>query len=250
MNASKVSHMNPVPLFAGTLLNLAIPAVCYLCHRRISMQKECLCPYCFSYLERKKNLLKGEDELGQRYFYRAASLYDYGHIVREMLHIYKYRSIKQIGRFFSEIAVDVLRAEYQEFVDVEGIVAVPMHKKRYKERTFDHARFMANIIAKSFNLKDFSSKVKKSVHSEKQALLDFDKRLKNPLNSFKIKDNSMFQNKTILVIDDIFTTGATANALSHVLIENGVKRVYIFVIAAGDKKVQRYRIKNSSMRAR
>ncbi|MCL2063345.1 MAG: hypothetical protein FWG98_03100 [Candidatus Cloacimonetes bacterium] len=215
------------------IFNLAFPAVCYNCNRRISIQKECLCHNCLTYLERKKGLLKGEDELGERYFYKVASLYDYGHISRELIHIYKYKSIKKIGYFLANKAIEVLKSEYLEFINVDGILAVPMHKKRYQERHLDQARLLTSIISKSLKIKDLSSMIVKNTNSPKQALLDFEARLKNPINSFKIKNEKVFKDKTLLVIDDIFTTGATANALCKELITYGAKRIYVFVIAAG-----------------
>jgi len=219
--------------FCHSILNIIVPAVCYACNRRIAVQKDCLCPYCFSYLERKNDFIHMEEELGQRYFRQAASIYKYGHIARQLLHIYKYNSIQEIGKFFSNIAVDILLKEYAMFVNVDGIVAVPMHRKRYNERSFDHVHYMAKIISKSLNLVDYSNEIIKSVNSPKQAFLSFNERLTNPIGTFQIKNKTVFKDKTILVIDDIFTTGATANALSKTLIENGAKETFIFVMATG-----------------
>ena len=228
----------------NTLLNLILPAVCYNCNRRITHQKECLCPYCFSYLERKKGFLKGEDELGKRYFFKAASMYDYGHISRQLLHVYKYESIKEIGRYFGNQAISVLKADYPEFINVDGILSVPMHKKRFQDRNYDHVHLIVKIISKALLLNDFSYNITKIVNSPKQSLLDFGDRIKNPENSFKIKDRQVFKDKTLLLIDDIFTTGATVNALCKELTESGVKKVYVFCIAAGSMG-RKYKIKKS-----
>ena len=215
------------------VFNLVIPAICYICNKRITDQRDCLCQNCEKYLERKYGILKAEEKLGQLYFFKVASIYDFGHISRELIHIYKYRSIKEIGRFFGKKAVEVLKNEYKEFTAIDGILSVPMHRKRYQERSFDHAHFLCDNISKSLKITDYSYLLKKNKNSQKQSFLDFEARLKNPLNTFTVKKNNVLPGKTILLIDDIFTTGATANALCKVLSENGVKKIYVFTIASG-----------------
>jgi ComF family protein len=177
--------------------------------------------------------LTGEEILGKSYFDRAVSIFKYDFRVRELIHDFKYRGIKEIGRYFSEIAVKVLQSEYNDFTKVDFVVSVPMSRVRKRERTFNQAECLSKYISKALNLNDYSSFIVKTRQTDKQALKDFDTRVAKTNDLYKIKDKQLFEGKTVLVIDDVFTTGATVNELSKTLKNTGVKKVYVFTIASG-----------------
>ena len=220
----------------NNILNVMIPPVCYTCNSRITIQKDCVCNNCFINIERNIDKLNGSSELGVRYFSKVESLYDYGQIVRELIHVYKYSSIKEIGRYLGRKAEEVLRREYPDFLNCDAIMSVPMHRSRYEERAFDHANYLLKIINKTLQITDYSKYIEKSVNTPKQAFLDIDKRLQNPKNSFRIKNSDVFKNKNILLIDDIFTSGATVNSVCKLLKENGANYINVFTIAAAGVK--------------
>jgi len=238
-----------------SLFNLILPAVCYSCKKRISIQKQSLCYECAEKLERKKEYLTGEIELSEKHFDKAVSLFKYDFRVRNLIHDFKYRGIKEIGNYFSNIAIEVLKNDYPEFVNVDFVVAVPMHKVRQRERSFNQAEYLSKRISKAFDLKDCSSLAIKNFQTEKQVFKDLDKRLstKSTTPIYKVKDKDHFIGKKVLVIDDVFTSGATANEFSKVLKENGVKKIYVFTIASGNVKPMNYiklrkKIKDYTMR--
>jgi len=206
-------------------------------------------------LERKKEFLTSEIELNEKHFDMAVSLFKYDFRVRNLIHDFKYRGIKEIGNYFSNIAIEVLKKDYLEFINVDFVVAVPMHKVRQRERSFNQAEYLSKRISKAFDLKDCSSLVKKNFQTEKQVFKDLDKRLKKKSSApiYKVKDKEYFADKTVLVIDDVFTSGATANEFSKILKENGVKKIYVFTIASGNIKPMNYfslrkKIKDYTMR--
>ena len=229
------------------IFNLVLPAVCYSCRKRISSQRECLCPECKQKLTRKREYLFGEAALGERYFYKAVSLFNYDFRTRELLHDFKYRGIKEIGNFFSNLAVDALKKEYMEFINVDCVVSTPMHKVKQRQRTFNQANYLCKKIAGTLNIQDLSALITKTLFTENQSLNDLTNRTKNLQGTFMIKDKKAFEDKTVLLIDDVFTTGATANELSKVLRDSGASRVYVFIIASGYVK-QRQTYNINSMR--
>jgi ComF family protein len=194
---------------------------------------------------RNKSAPEGEKELGKTYFYKAFSLYEFDYMTRSLLHNYKYHSIKLIGKYLARKALDVIMNDFPELLSVDTIVAVPMHKSR--EDSFNHAHVLCKHIAYGLNIKDSSKQVQKAKHTDKQALLKYKDRLKSPAGSFKVKKSNDFKGKTVLIIDDIFTTGATVNELSKTLIESGATKIYVFVIAAGDyRAITTYKAKRKS----
>ena len=238
-----------------SIFNLILPAVCYSCRKRISIQKQSLCYECAEKLERKKEYITGEIELGEKYFDKAISLFKYDFRVRNLIHDFKYRGIKEIGNYFADIAIEVLKKDYLEFINIDFVVAVPMHKVRQRERSFNQAEYLSKRISKALDLEDCSSLVIKNFQTEKQVFKDLDKRLnaKSSAPIYKVKEKEYFTGKTVLIIDDVFTSGATANELSKVLKENGVKKIYVFTIASGNIKPMNYfslrkKIKDYTMR--
>ena len=223
-----------------SLFNLVIPAVCYSCRRRIPVQKLCLCVECSAKLQRKKEYLIGEMALGDKHFDKAVSIFNFDFKVRELIHDFKYRGIKEIGNYFSDIAIDVLKREYLEFINVDFVVSVPMAKVQQRERLFNQAEYLSKRITQGLGLKDYSHLVTKTRRTEKQALKDFDMRMKGRLEIattiYAVKDKHVFEGKTVLVIDDVFTSGATANEFSKALKECGVKKIYVFAVASGNVK--------------
>jgi ComF family protein len=213
------------------IFNLFIPAICHTCNRRISSQRDCLCDSCASLLKRGSDELYGEKDLGKRYFDKAFGLYQYDYLTRTLLHNFKYHSIRVIGKYLSERAVEALKSDYHDLLDIDYTLAVPMHKSR--ENSFNHAHIISKSIAKALNIKDLSNAVVKSKYTDKQALLSYKDRITGPAGSFKVKKGYDFTGIRLLIIDDIFTTGATVNELSKVLKANGASKVYVFVMAAG-----------------
>lgn len=218
------------------IYNLFIPAVCYSCRKRISLQRECLCTECLTNLKRKNEYLFGEEALGKKYFDKAVSMYHYNSTVRELIHDFKYKEFKVIGDFLAFHAVNVLKNDYSYFTNVDGLICVPMHTVQKRDRNFNQSVYLTKLIANDLNIKDFSSFVKKTTQTKKQALQGFEERLTNPKNSFKTINNDCFKDKNILIIDDVFTTGATVNELSRVVKNSGAKKVFIFTIASGDSE--------------
>ena len=227
-----------------SLFNLIIPAVCYSCRRRIPIQKQCLCFECSAKLQRKKEYLIGEMALGEKYFDKAVSIFNFDFKVRELIHDFKYRGIKEIGNYFSDIAVDILKKEYLEFINVDFVVSIPMAKVQERERLFNQAKYLSKRISKGLGLKDCSHLVSKTRRTEKQALKDLNMRMKGRLEIapmvYAVKDKHAFKGKTVLVIDDVFTSGATANEFSKTLKECGAKKIYVFAIASGYAKLSNY----------
>lgn len=112
------------------------------------------------------------------------------------------------------------------------ILPVPIHKKRYNWRGFNQSEILAQKISELY-LVDFDAKVliRKKETPPQAEIENREVRLKNPLNGFKILNKDKIKNRSILLIDDIATTGATLNECARVLKENGAKEVTGLVFA-------------------
>jgi ComF family protein len=114
------------------------------------------------------------------------------------------------------------------------IIPVPLHEKRLRERGFNQAALIAVALAKRLPLPlDEASLVRLSGSEKYRAGLDSRGRRETVAGAFAVRHPRLVENEKVLLIDDVFTTGATVDACSEVLIASGARNVYVLTIARG-----------------
>lgn len=106
------------------------------------------------------------------------------------------------------------------------IVPVPMHKEDVRERSYNQAELLCRVISERLRIPCNTNLVTKNRVTEKQKTLTKAERAVNLLGAFSVSDKSAVQNKTILIIDDVCTTGATLAEIVKLLKNNGADKVY------------------------
>ncbi|MDP3014862.1 MAG: phosphoribosyltransferase family protein [bacterium] len=111
------------------------------------------------------------------------------------------------------------------------IVPIPLHPGRERERGFNQAKLLAEITARHFNLPLIDG-LKRIKNNKPQAKLkDFEKRIKNISGCFEIKNPNFIKGKNIILVDDVFTSGATINEAVRILKKNCAGKIIAMVIA-------------------
>ncbi len=110
------------------------------------------------------------------------------------------------------------------------IVPVPLHKRRQNWRGFNQAALIAQILAKNIGLK-YEDCLIRTKHTKPQMSLKSDDRKQNIRNAFSMNPKASIKEKSILLIDDVWTTGSTIKECSTVLKRNGAKLVWGITIA-------------------
>ncbi|MFO0320513.1 MAG: ComF family protein [Neisseriaceae bacterium] len=152
--------------------------------------------------------------------------FDYVNPLVKMLICYKYKkqqSLKwALGYLLHLVIKDIAH-------DIDYIIPVPVHKKRRKERGYDHILLLLDyyIITDATNIIRKDIVVKTSYHQPQMGLTEVE-RNQNLHGTFKITQN--VANKNILVVDDVYTTGATLDEVSRILKDAGAKNVYACVL--------------------
>ena len=162
-------------------------------------------------------------------FETARSVFSYTGKVMSLVRKVKFRSKKV---FIPKMA-EYLHAYLTEWnIKVDLIAFVPMHPKREKERGFNQSKLLAEELSRLSNI-PITYCVNKIKNTLNQRDLSFQKRQENILDAFKVKkeNKSEIKNKTILIIDDVFTTGATTSELSKTLKQSGAKACYVLTFA-------------------
>jgi len=111
------------------------------------------------------------------------------------------------------------------------ILPVPLHPKKERKRGFNQSKLISEAVAKNFDL-EMSDCLKRIKNNKPQASLkDNEARIKNMAGCFRIKNSELVKNKNILLVDDVFTSGATINEAVRILKESGAKKIIVLVIA-------------------
>lgn len=134
----------------------------------------------------------------------------------------------EIARPFAIWAISQLPA-------VDGVVAVPMHASRLAERGFNQAEVLASAIQWELGLPIIEG-VERIKPTSSQVLLSRHDRLYNLKDAFVVQEPRSITGRSVWIVDDVTTTGATFEAVAEVLRGSGVQAIYGLCLAAGLEK--------------
>ena len=117
------------------------------------------------------------------------------------------------------------------FSSYDLLIPVPLHKSRLRQRGFNQTVILGNILKKKYHLPLRANILQRTTHTPPQVTLPVKERKANMRNAFKVNEPGSVEGKTILLLDDVYTTGATMNECARILKKSGASRVDGFVIA-------------------
>ena len=142
----------------------------------------------------------------------------------------KYDEMTKVAKFLGEQTVHYLN-KLQPFDKIDLIAPVPLHKVRKRARGFNQAELLTCEISEQMNWLHVPHLTLRNRFTETQTKLGRKDRQKNVSGAFTLNINFDIQGKNILLVDDVFTTGATVNSISSLLKDNGASKVYVLTIA-------------------
>ena len=214
----------------GDILDLIYPrrAVCMGCGTWEGFSRDWLCDACRVQLSERWVGAAMPPE-GSR-FEGAASAYRYGGPAGSMVRNLKYRGVRLLAEPMGRHMARAFEAIQPTGADC--LVPVPMHEKRLRERGFNHAALLCVETSKHLNLPvlDALSRLR---NTSQQARLPDAERLVNMQGAFALKAD--VAGRRVVLVDDVCTTGATANACAEALLDGGAEAVYLlcFALARG-----------------
>jgi ComF family protein len=233
--------------FFDSLLTLAYPQACQICESsvekftdgvacRLCWEKtnifsgaETLCGKCGAFLQPKSSDFQTFCHRCDEHFYDSASavgIYEHA-LATSVLHLKREPFVAQrLRKLF------ISRFRDSAFQNSTLIVPVPLSKKRFLERGFNQAAVLSKILAKQTAIKlDEQSLVRKTHTPMHRAGMDGKARAMSVENAFEVKRPKFIKDEKILLVDDVFTSGATVSNCANVLKKNGADKVYIFTLA-------------------
>ena len=160
----------------------------------------------------------------------ASALYDGKN--KELIHAYKFKRRKHLKIFFAKSLIRFARL-YLRNERFDAVVAVPLDPIKKMERGFNQSELLAAQVSIEFHIPDASKGLERKKSPSPQSLLNKTDRKTNVKDRFFTKTPSFFNQKKILLIDDILTTGQTASECARTLKNAGASRATVLVCARG-----------------
>ncbi len=238
-------------LLIDSILEWIFPSKCIFCSSILSINSEekIFCQKCieyFTYIEKPICIKCGRtvDEDAdsvcndcrniQYKFVRNMSVFYYDDFVRHLIFKFKYGKGVYVGNKLGEIMSNYFFDNYIKNIDL--IIPIPLHKSKQRARGFNQALILSKHISKKTGIPLSEKGLIRIKNTRPQSKLSISQRQKNLKDAFQINKTLNIQNKNILLIDDIFTSGSTINNCTKILHENGAKDVFSFTLSVTYKK--------------
>lgn len=166
------------------------------------------------------------------HFDRAFAPCVYTGVIQELIQEFKYRGKDYLEKPLSALMIGFIE-DYGIPVDsFGGIVPIPLHPARLREREFNQAELLSRSISRRFNLSVLGKTLVRTRHTAMQAQLPDSRRRANIAGSFTVTDPAPLSGRNILLIDDVLTTGATASEAASTLKQAGASSVTVMTLAS------------------
>jgi competence protein ComFC len=243
----------PARKFSDRLFSLIFPDQCRLCAEplqemsRVPVCRPCLAKseplaadyFCIQCRAPFRNQFPLDDEgrcalcrLGVRGFDAAYSFGFYEDELRQLIHLFKYARVRTLSKPLGRLLALALPRDSA----FDAIVPMPLHWRKRWQRGFNQAALLAREISRRTHIPVHNA-LWRARNTAAQAGLTNAKRRKNVSGAFRAKKSAALGNKSILLIDDVMTTGATAAACARALKMAGAAQVTLLTLARADRRI-------------
>jgi ComF family protein len=230
------------------LLDLVFQANCKSCGNKMkSDRKVCFCNDCWKAIKTirepfciycGKQLIIPEEHFcaictKRRLSYidnRSAGIYE--GTLKEALHQFKYKGKKSLGKALGDFLSDYIK-ERGGLDDIDLIIPVPISESKREKREYNQSEILAMLVGQRFDLPVLKDVLFRTKDTVAQFGLRREERFNNVRGVFEVLCSEKIKWASVLLIDDLLTTGATADECSKALLEAGASQIRVFTLARG-----------------
>lgn len=169
-------------------------------------------------------------------FARAAAYGSYESGLRELIHLLKYGGVRPAANVLGRMLAEAIAALAPEFpADAVAVVPVPLHRTKLRQRGFNQAELIAHAAIKISPARDrlrlCAGVLQRKRETASQIGLTTHQRRENLRGAFGVVHPELVKDREVLVVDDVYTTGATVSECARVLRRAGAIRVWVATVA-------------------
>lgn len=206
-----------------SILNLLYPRVCAACGETLLKDEETVCLKCRYTLPRTGYENHADNPVAQTFygrvkFHAVTSCFFFAKSgkVQHIIHQLKYKGNKEAGVFLGQqIGMSIKDAPL--FQGIDYLIPVPLHPKRQKKRGYNQSMMIAKGINEVTGIAIGDKYLIRSVNTATQTKKSAEERFKNVKDIFEVRFANELENKHVLLIDDVLTTGSTLESCAHAL---------------------------------
>ncbi len=208
------------------LADLICPPSCPICRAELTPGQRYICTACRLDIPLTGYWLESNNPMAERVrairpeIVEVSSLIYYIHnsAWRSFIHRMKYDEQWYNGRFLGEwLGRELLGSGL--YSEVEVVVAVPLHIRRFLSRGYNQSDYIAEGVASKMNVRHVKGAIKRVRYNRSQTKQERHERWKNVEGLFRVTDTKMFENRSVLLVDDVFTTGATIMSCAETILD-------------------------------
>lgn len=226
---------------ARGVVSIAFPEVCFICGQNLGKNEDTICIEClinrFPTADHRGDNTSAYVMLPDAIKVQAALWnFDKGGLLQEALHQLKYERLTGIGKDFGKALGWHLQKQFS-FSDMgmnssnTVLVPVPLHAKKFMKRGYNQARYIAEGIQSVMNWQIVpQNAVVRIKNTKTQTGFSLEERRENLYGAFEVKNPSFIKSYFCLIVDDVFTTGATTFELAQTLMNAGARNTAIVTV--------------------
>lgn len=206
-------------------------ALCLDCKQQLQTIEGFICKRCGKLLENGAHCYNCRGSKATTYkcsIIRSAFVFN--KVSRSLIHALKYHHATHVAKEMGFL-MKLHYLKYSELHGVDVVIPVPLHSKKLKQREYNQSQLLAESFCFYTNLPLCLTSLKRTRNTLSQTRLDRASRIANMQEAFECIDNSKIKGKTVLLIDDVATTGSTLEGCAIALKQAGAKEVFSYTFA-------------------
>jgi ComF family protein len=238
----------------GPVVKMGLAPVCDVCIDGVMAQSMTLCGCCGEALDMEgvryagqfpvEGLLCSSCRMAPPEFERAVAYAVYQDQVREMVHLLKYERMRSVAKPLGVLLAKAIETLKDEVGEKLIVVAVPLFPSKERERGYNQAVLLADAALSELRKKQPSWKlqaahglIRRVKDTRSQFELTPKGRRRNLQGAFTVSERADLTGREVLLVDDIYTTGATARACARVLRRSGADRVWVATVSRAQREM-------------
>ncbi|MFH1202368.1 MAG: ComF family protein [Candidatus Omnitrophota bacterium] len=237
-------------LWFDALVDIVYPPVCLICRKGINEAEgyKGICTDCLSLIPKNippfcqkcgVSLSSFDKDRGlclsckpsDFSFNRAWAACIYKEEMVELIQLFKYKSKTILKQALGKLVCDFMENFHLPAVECDYLIPIPLHPARLREREFNQSQLLCEEIAKRFQIPLCLNNLIRIRNTKSQTRLNEKDRFKNIQGAFSLRNPQALLDKNVLLVDDLFTTGATASEAALTLKNGGAKDVCVLTLA-------------------